>query len=36
VTTITETLTPPSATFQDWQSHQLEALAAALRKATGR
>jgi len=36
VTTITETLTPPSATFQDWQSHQLEALAAALRRATGR
>jgi zinc/manganese transport system substrate-binding protein len=36
VTTITETLTPPSATFQDWQSRQLEALAAALRKATGR
>jgi zinc/manganese transport system substrate-binding protein len=36
VTTITETLTPPSATFQDWQSRQLEALAAALHKATGR
>jgi zinc/manganese transport system substrate-binding protein len=36
VTTITETLTPPTATFQDWQSHQLQALAAALHKATGR
>lgn len=30
VTTITETLTPSSATFQAWQSRQLEALAAAL------
>ena len=36
VTTITETLTPTSATFQAWQSRQLEALAAALEKATGR
>jgi zinc/manganese transport system substrate-binding protein len=36
VTTITETLTPPSASFQTWQSHQLEALAAALAKASGR
>jgi zinc/manganese transport system substrate-binding protein len=36
VTTITETLTPPSATFQGWQSRQLEALAVALAKATGR
>ena len=36
VTTITETLTPPSATFQEWQSQQLRALAAALHKATGR
>ncbi len=36
VTTITETLTPASATFQAWQSRQLEALAAALEKATGR
>jgi len=36
VTTITETLTPASATFQDWQSHQLQALIAALAKATGR
>ena len=36
VTTVTETLSPATASFQDWQAHQLEALAAALRKATGR
>ena len=36
VTTITETLTSASATFQQWQSEQLRALAAALHKATGR
>jgi zinc/manganese transport system substrate-binding protein len=36
VTTVTETPTPASATFQGWQSRQLEALAAALAKATGR
>jgi zinc/manganese transport system substrate-binding protein len=36
VTTITETLTPPSASFQAWQSRQLEALARALAGATGR
>jgi zinc/manganese transport system substrate-binding protein len=36
VATITETLAPASATFQDWQSRQLRALAAALGKATGR
>jgi zinc/manganese transport system substrate-binding protein len=36
VTTITETLTPTSATFQEWQSRQLATLAAALAKATGR
>jgi zinc/manganese transport system substrate-binding protein len=35
ITTITETLMPPSASFQDWQAHQLESLAAALAKATG-
>src|SRR2546425_13326819 len=35
-TTITETLVPASADFQDWQSNQLRALAAALAKATGR
>ena len=36
VTTISETLTPASADFQDWQSRQLQALAGALGKATGR
>jgi zinc/manganese transport system substrate-binding protein len=36
VTTITETPTPPSVSFQGWQARQLEALAAALAKATGR
>jgi zinc/manganese transport system substrate-binding protein len=33
---VTETLTPATATFQDWQVAQLEALEAALRRATGR
>jgi zinc/manganese transport system substrate-binding protein len=36
IATITETLTPAAATFQGWQSRQLEAIAAALAKATGR
>jgi len=36
VTTITETPTPASATFQAWQSRQLQVLQAALAKATGR
>jgi zinc/manganese transport system substrate-binding protein len=36
VTTITETLVPASATFQAWQSNQLEALQRALHQATGR
>jgi zinc/manganese transport system substrate-binding protein len=36
VTTITETLVPASSSFQDWQSRQLRALAAALAQATGR
>ena len=36
VTTITETLVPASANFQDWQSRQLRALAAALAQARGR
>jgi zinc/manganese transport system substrate-binding protein len=36
VTTITETLTPASASFQAWQSRQLETLMSALAKATGR
>jgi zinc/manganese transport system substrate-binding protein len=35
VTTITETLSPASATFQQWQSAQLVALEQALRHATG-
>jgi zinc/manganese transport system substrate-binding protein len=36
VTTVTETLTPPTASFQDWQVRQLNALAAALGKTTGK
>src|SRR6266576_1149227 len=36
VTTITETLTPASSSFESWQSRQLEALAAALHQATRR
>jgi zinc/manganese transport system substrate-binding protein len=32
VATITETLTPANASFQQWQTRQLEALAAALKK----
>jgi zinc/manganese transport system substrate-binding protein len=36
VATITETLVPVSATFQAWQTRQLQTLAAALAKATGR
>ena len=36
VTTITETLSPASATFQEWQSRQLRALERALAKGTGR
>jgi zinc/manganese transport system substrate-binding protein len=36
VTTITETPSPAGASFQAWQVAQLRALAAALRKATGR
>jgi zinc/manganese transport system substrate-binding protein len=35
VTTITETLAPASATFQEWQSRQLRALEQALAKGTG-
>jgi zinc/manganese transport system substrate-binding protein len=34
--TITETLSPASASFQQWQVAQLEQIAAALHKATGR
>ncbi|MGN6722508.1 MAG: metal ABC transporter solute-binding protein, Zn/Mn family [Marmoricola sp.] len=33
---VTETLSPANATFETWQVAQLEALAAALHKATGR
>jgi len=36
VTTITETLSPATATFRAWQATQLEALASALHRATGR
>ena len=36
VTTITETMTPATARFQDWQSRQLEALMRTLGEATGR
>jgi len=36
VATITETLTPASASFQQWQARQLQALAAALKKGIGR
>ena len=35
VATVTETLTPATATFQDWQTQQLHDLAAALATATG-
>ncbi|HLZ69177.1 MAG TPA: zinc ABC transporter substrate-binding protein [Dehalococcoidia bacterium] len=36
VVAVTETLTPATATFQAWQSAQLQALAAALAQATGK
>ena len=36
VTTVTETLAPAGATFQDWQSGQLQSLADALHTATGK
>jgi zinc/manganese transport system substrate-binding protein len=36
VTSITETLSPATASFQDWQVAQLEALQAALHQATGK
>jgi zinc/manganese transport system substrate-binding protein len=36
VTTITETLSPATATFESWQVAQLRALQAALARATGR
>jgi len=36
IATVTETLSPASATFEQWQVTQLEGLAAALHAATGR
>ena len=36
VTAVTETLSPAGATFEQWQTAQLQSLAAALRQATGR
>ena len=36
VVTVTETMVPASGTFQDWQSAQLERIAAALHTATGK
>jgi zinc/manganese transport system substrate-binding protein len=36
LTTITETPAPASASFEGWQSHQLQTLAASLAQATGR
>jgi zinc/manganese transport system substrate-binding protein len=36
VTTITETMVPATATWQDWQTRQLVALRDALAKATGK
>ena len=36
VATVTETLAPANATFQDWQSTQLSGLQDALHTATGK
>jgi zinc/manganese transport system substrate-binding protein len=36
LTTVTETLSPASATFEQWQSAEMRSLLAALRRATGR
>jgi zinc/manganese transport system substrate-binding protein len=36
IATVTETLSPPSDSFEQWQSSQLEALLLALHRATGR
>jgi zinc/manganese transport system substrate-binding protein len=36
IATVTETLTPPSASFEQWQVHELEGLSAALSRATGK
>ena len=35
VATVTETMTPATASFQEWQARQLDELAAALARATG-
>ena len=35
IATVTETMTPEGASFQAWQSRELEGLAAALAKASG-
>lgn len=36
ISTVTETLSPATASFQEWQSNQLQALITALQQATGR
>jgi zinc/manganese transport system substrate-binding protein len=36
IATVTETLSPPSASFEQWQTAQLQRLLAALHQATGR
>src|SRR5262249_44325660 len=36
ISTVTETLTPATANFEDWQSAQLQALESALAKGTGK
>jgi zinc/manganese transport system substrate-binding protein len=36
VTTVTETLTPAGASFQDWQTKQLQDIEQALAQATGK
>ena len=36
VTTVTETLAPANATFQDWQVTELRGIEQALHQATGR
>jgi zinc/manganese transport system substrate-binding protein len=36
VATITETLIPANASFQDWQSAQLQGIQSALAQATGK
>jgi zinc/manganese transport system substrate-binding protein len=36
VTTITETLTPPTSSYQDWQVKQLQGIQSALAQATGK